>query len=341
MISALRTAPTDVASVSMNASHPLLCFNTRLGRLSRVLVALVAALAGGCGDEGFIVDDDATDITNQVFSSREADCEAYVKQYQSHVNDVLRNVPFSGAVEVSLSDDVCTIASNGIPNHDFNDGDSRFPNDVTTQNQFFSFAANPRFADRSTPLSLGVDTGVMLNGVKVDLLAAACFGVADEKIGCFNEAQPWRFDPLFGPNGFEVDSNNAHTQPDGTYHYHGPPHALYDDSGDEASGLIGFAADGFPIFGAFFDDGGEVRRARSSYQLREGQRPSGAGDPGGTYNGAFRDDYVFVEGAGDLDECNGMTTADGVYGYYVTDTYPWVLGCFRGSPDPSFNKGPP
>ena len=28
----------------------------------------------------------------------------------------------------------------------------------------------------------------------------------------------------------------------------------------------------------------------------------------------------------------------GAYGYYVTDTYPWVLGCFKGTPDTSFNK---
>ena len=32
------------------------------------------------------------------------------------------------------------------------------------------------------------------------------------------------------------------------------------------------------------------------------------------------------------DELNGQ------YGYYITDTYPWVLGCFKGTPDSSFNK---
>jgi len=37
----------------------------------------------------------------------------------------------------------------------------------------------------------------MLNGVKIDLLAAACFGVGDEKIGCFNTNQPWWFDPMY------------------------------------------------------------------------------------------------------------------------------------------------
>ncbi|MEZ4820451.1 MAG: hypothetical protein R3A45_11435 [Bdellovibrionota bacterium] len=33
---------------------------------------------------------------------------------------------------------------------------------------------------RTTALSLTVDNAIMLNGVKLDLLAAACAGVADE-----------------------------------------------------------------------------------------------------------------------------------------------------------------
>ena len=49
------------------------------------------------------------------------------------------------------------------------------------------------------------------------------------------------------------------------------------------------------------------------------------------------DDYEFIESLGDLDECNGMTVDD-VYGYYITDNYPYVVGCFSGSPDSSFNK---
>ena len=80
-----------------------------------------------------------------------------------------------------------------------------------------------------------------------------------------------------------------------------------------------------------------MRKATSSYQLRPGLRPSGAGEPGGTYDGTFRDDYIYVPGSGDLDECNGMTV-DGVYGYYITEEYPYILACFSGTPDPSFQK---
>ena len=59
-------------------------------------------------------------------------------------------------------------------------------------------------------------------------------------------------------------------------------------------------------------------------------------NPGGTYDGTYVDDYEFTN-AGDLDECNGMTV-DGQYGYYVTDTYPWVIKCHSGTLDASFNK---
>ena len=130
---------------------------------------------------------------------------------------------------------------------------------------------------------------------------------------------------------------NAHTQPDGTYHYHGEPNALY--SSDEAvvSPVVGFAADGFPIFGSFIEENGNLREVRSSYRLKSGARPTGPDNPGGSYDGTFRDDYEFVSGLGDLDECNGMMV-NGSYRYYITEAFPYVLGCYSGTPDPSFEK---
>lgn len=65
-----------------------------------------------------------------------------------------------------------------------------------------------------------------------------------------------------------TDNNNAHTQPDGTYHYHGNPMAMFItdcDASGIASPVIGFAADGFPIYGSCFNDNGTVRKATSSY----------------------------------------------------------------------------
>ena len=102
----------------------------------------------------------------------------------------------------------------------------------------------------------------------------------------------------------------------------------------QASPVIGFAADGFPIFGSYIQVGGQLRKARSSYQLKTGQRTGG---PRGQHDGTFVDDWVYVPGSGDLDECNGMRQ-DGAYGYVITETYPHVMACFKGTPDESFRK---
>ncbi|MEZ5219560.1 MAG: YHYH protein [Ilumatobacteraceae bacterium] len=145
--------------------------------------------------------------------------------------------------------------------------------------------------------------------------------------------------PLGTDSKFGADAHNAHTQPDGTYHYHGNPYALFDDHpGPDGSPVIGFAADGFPIYGSYFADPatGEVREAVSGYELKQGARPAGDANPPGDYSGMYYDDYEFT-GAGDLDECNGMTV-DGQYGYYVTDAFPYLMFCLSGTPDPSFDK---
>ncbi len=283
------------------------------------------------------VDPMGENITNIILTRKTANCADYVSNYQSMVMDVNRNLLFNGALTITTENDKCIFQTNIIPNHDFNDGVMSFPNNVSAQNKSFEITADPQKAIIPTPLTLVTDNAILLNGVKVDLLAAACFNVGNERVGCNDINQPWRFDPMHAANGFRIDSHNAHTQPDGTYHYHGPPNALFDDSTALESPVIGFAADGFPIYGSFFNDAGTVRKATSSYQLKMGERPSSAGNPGGTYDGTYRDDYEYVAGTGDLDECNGMEVS-GVYGYYITETYPYILGCYTGTPDTSFNK---
>ena len=285
-----------------------------------------------------VSDNPTINLTNQNLVNRNANCKSYAESYFSDVMDVNNSRAFNGQLSIEVNGDKCIFNTNAIPNHDFNDGGDSFPNDVTAQDDTFQITASPRFANETSPLSLRVDNALLLNGVKVDLLAAACFGVGDEKTGCNDDSTPWRFDPMHPPNNFRVDSHNAHAQPDGTYHYHGTPNALYvDGNNDQASPVLGFAADGFPIYGPYIDDNGLIRKALPSYQLRSGDRPDGNGNPGGAYDGTYRDDYEFVSGSGDLDECNGMMV-DGSYGYYITDDYPYILACFKGTPDTSFNK---
>jgi hypothetical protein len=291
---------------------------------------------------------DATDITNAILTSRSADCADYATTYTSSVKDIQEQKPFSGAVEIITSEDSCALTSNNIPNHDFNDETACFARPVEEVSQAISIPRAPAIAAEPTALSHGSYNAVMLNGVVLDLLSAGCYRPDGDRtddfgnvmIGC-KATDPWLLDPLGPGASFGTDAHNAHTQPDGLYHYHGNPMALFDsEPGEDGSPVIGFAADGFPIYGSYFkDESGAMRQAVSGYVLRTGERPTSATDPGGAYDGMYVDDYEFTD-AGDLDACNGMTV-DGQYGYYVTDAYPWVMGCFSGTPDASFAKKRP
>ena len=170
-------------------------------------------------------------------------------------------------------------------------------------------------------------------------------------MGPINLINPWRYDAMSPLNNFGTDIHNAHVQPDGMYHYHADPMAVFENDCTtvaSASPVIGFAADGFPVFGSCISDNGSIRSAQSSYQLKDDGGPrqdvagyttptAGTGDiSSANYDGQFRGDYEYVDGAGDLDECNGMSVY-GHYGYYITPSYPWVLSCYSGTPDSSFN----
>ncbi len=279
----------------------------------------------------------ALDITNALFTNRSADCASYAHDYFATVNDIQRSLGFEARVEIVAGPTSCSLTSNAIPSHDFDDASAHFATPTAALETTFVIPRSPTLAATSTPLSLTRYDAIILDGVVVDLLAAGCFGVGDGRIGCFDPATPWRYDPMSSAAGFGTDRHHAHTQPDGRYHYHGDPLAMYGEP-TAPSPVIGFAADGFPIYGPYFDDGVEIRAAVSGYTLRSGSRPTGSTSPGGTYDGTYVDDYEFT-GAGDLDECNGMMI-DGQYGYYVTRSYPWVIGCFSGAPDTSFLKTP-
>lgn len=289
---------------------------------------LLAATASGAS---------AHDITNAILTDRAATCADYVAENTATATDVQERLRYAATILITTDGETCSIASNAVPNHDFN-ATGRFANPFSQQDQHYTTPANPSANRVPTALDLRTDNAVFLNGVKLDLMAAGCFGVRDGRIGCNDMNAPYRYDPM-GPGGnFGTDEHNAHTQPDGTYHYHGNPLALFEQSNPQTpSPVIGFAADGFPIFGSYIEDKGAIRPATTSYQLKTGTRPGG---PGGRYDGTFIDDWEFVAGSGDLDQCNGMTQ-NGVYGYVVTATYPHVLGCFTGTPDASFNKRPP
>ena len=167
-------------------------------------------------------------------------------------------------------------------------------------------------------------------------------------------ASGWQFEVLAPAVAVAlgIDVNHAHTQGRGLYHYHGLPTGLLwrlrEQAPERPMHLLGYAADGFPIYGpegpsdpTALDS--PTRRLRSSYRLKPGKRDGG---PGGRHDGTFVEDFVYEAGRGDLDECNGRRGPtpefpDGTYYYVLTDEFPFIPRRYRGTPDASFKHGPP
>ena len=292
------------------------------------------------------------DITEATLTSTAASCTAYVGTYISEITDQSNGSVLMGETVITDDGDICTLQANSIPNHDVSI-DGGFMTQTAEVDSTYEIPANPAMNDAGSPLDFQTNA-VMINGVIWEAFPAACFGVGDmplgeEAIGCGGGQidNPWRYNVGSTLNRFGVDAFYAHTQPTGLYHYHGTPTALYDIDcdGADASPVIGFARDGHPIYGPCFTDGsGEVRSAVSSFVLQSGVReevdgyttPYTVGNSlSDEYNGQFIGDYLYTEGAGDLDECNGMVVGDS-YGYFVTGEYPYVMACYRGDSSDTF-----
>jgi hypothetical protein len=113
---------------------------------------------------------------------------------------------------------------------------------------------------------------------------------------------------------------------------------------------VGWASDGFPILYRFGPDAeGNIKELRPSYQLISGLRPGdGIEEPCGPYTGKYVNDYEYICGKGDLDECNGiaqqitLTTSEGEqtfdYFYVITSEFPQVSRCLVGTVSPDFEN---
>ena len=194
-----------------------------------------------------------------------------------------------------------------------------------------------------------------LNSVKFDPATAGRCN--DEGECCLAQCQGnWSIEAL-GHDTFNFgdDMNHAHVQPNGGYHYHGMPELLMDFLGDnEGMTIVGWASDGFPIYARYGysnadDSTSQVKALTPSYRLKSQpdiNRPNiltALAGPGGGSNpntpipmGAFTQDYEYVDGIGDLDQCNGRFGVtpefpDGIYYYVVTDDFPFFTRCLKGN----------
>ena len=158
----------------------------------------------------------------------------------------------------------------------------RNPNGIKQQKIQFSLPEEPQLAAQATCAPGAV--GILLSGV-------ALFSAIDApgRDAVAHEVQ---------------DRCDGHPQESGVYHYHNVSPCVDDKrQHDGSSGLVGFAIDGFGIYGPFAAGGQKLESK-------------------------------------DLDECHGTMSDvmwDGkvvhMYHYVATDDFPYTLGCIKGTVD--------
>ncbi len=246
--------------------------------------------------------------------------------------------------EWTCSETQRVLTANGIPDHDVgvfpNAGN---PNTIGAVDVSVNFTLTPVSAGTITALGGPAGPqGYVLNGVKIDAATAGSCDNSGVDCSLVDNTGAWNIEAL-GQEYFDFgdDQNNAHVQPDGSYHYHGMPEGFITRQGGNSSTmtLIGWASDGFPIYARYgysvaSDAGSALVNMTASYQLVgsvSDSRPST-----NTYAlGTFAQDWQYVEGSGDLDACNGRfgVTPEfpgGIYHYYATDSYPYFQRCVTG-----------
>lgn len=200
-------------------------------------------------------------------------------------------VNWPGEFRTQLRGDTRSITGNDLPDHPTGTfpipSDSkaytydRNPNEVASQTVALELPAVPQPA--AEPACMGGEAGIALSGVAI-----------------FNGFDAETRDA----NAHEVqDSCQGHPQIQSVYHYHSISDCLGDnESGDGHSPLLGYALDGFGIYGHHGTDGEILTNA-------------------------------------DLDECHGHTHEidwDGetrsLHHYHATFEFPYVVGCFRAEP---------
>ncbi len=231
------------------------------------------------------------------------------------------------------------------------------PNMPSNQNFVFKITRNPQ-KNTGTPTVMGLGPiGVWSNGV-------ALFNASDGMT--YNNDGVWHRNAYYfeGPS---FDNCLGHPDQSGCYHHHVNPKCLYNDADStNHSPIIGYAFDGYPIYGAYgyanANGTGGIKRMHSSYQLRKmvnrDTLPTGAvaSQTGpavsATYPiGDFMEDYKYIVGSGDLDTNNGRFCItpeypNGIYAYFVTidetltPVYPYTLGLAYYGVVQSGNTGP-
>ena len=298
--------------------------------------------------------------------------------YKAGNSTTISNGILVNCQKVEYSTDWVYVSTHGIPAYPtgpFQDGN---PSQASDQNAIFKFPLNPQ-QNTGAPTSTTMgNIGVFINGVALfdyrDGVAwntttnALCGGPGNPPCpGGPGATQSWNRDAIPAEKpGFDCSKGHPAM---GNYHHHQNPSAfkldkqvistvcnLYDADGlyvidtTKHSPLIGYAYDGFPIYGAYgyknSDGSGGIVRMKSGFQLRNisvrTHHADGTDVPdgplvGGSYPlGYFREDYEFKAHPGEtdyLDEHNGR--------FCITPEYPKGIYCYFATVDANHNSAYP
>ena len=197
-------------------------------------------------------------------------------------------------VTVTCNSDTMTVASNGITSYPFV---KKTPAGLKSQNFSWTVSTKPTIASTQTSIE--------------NKMSAVAFTVTGLPI----------YGPMEGPTptveayGDPVyndllDTCGGHTGYNADYHYH-QIFAITACSLEET--IVGYALDGFPIY------------SNPSYKWKSGYEKTG-----NPKSYSFKA-YTYTGGTNSLDECNGQKQDDGSYRYYITESFPYVIGCYTGT----------
>jgi hypothetical protein len=300
--------------------------------------------------------------------------------YTSGNSTVITNNILVNCQTVQYSASSVYVSTKGVPAYPtgpFLDGN---PSQATSQNAIFKFPLTPVQNAATAVSTTGGNIGVFINGVALfDYRDGVSWKNSTSSL-CGGPIQPpcmgdgvWNRDAIVGERlGFDCSKGHPAM---GNYHHHQNPSAfkldlnvistvcnLYDADGLYAidstvhSPLIGFAYDGFPIYGAYgfknVDGTGGIVRMKSSFTLRNISTrttyytSTATVTPGPAVSttyplGYFREDYQYNATSAAtpdyLDIHNGRFCVtpeypNGIYCYFATVTsnwnsaYPYVVG---------------
>lgn len=226
---------------------------------------------------------------------------------------------------------------------------------VAGQDKIYEIPLNPvEETGAKTSVPEGGEIGIATNGVAIfGFESAESYSNANDDVR-FSGDEIWNAD-AWVTEQTTMDGNGAHPAGD-QYHYHATPENLWDGSTTTHSPIIGWALDGFPIYGPYgyssaMNASSGIKRIESGYSKRSitqrhrlpgetSDLPSGQWGPDVTTNGRFDlgtfvEDYEYT-GVGDLDEYNGRTCVTpefpgGTYAYFTTvdaqgdPAHPYIL----------------